>query len=151
MTQLKERGVDTEDIRKLVACFYTDDGLVAARDADTLQKVFDILTGLFGCVGVRINTTKMEVMICVAGRIHTPLDQDAYEARMSDLHRAERKGRKVECPAYGVPLATGSLRSHLASQHDQYQCFLAPTAGEEGGGDPNQWEARFYPAEGLYR
>ena len=29
--------VDTEDIRKLVACFYVDNGLIAARDADTLQ------------------------------------------------------------------------------------------------------------------
>ena len=25
ITQLKEQGVDTEDIRKLVACFYADD------------------------------------------------------------------------------------------------------------------------------
>ena len=31
-----------------------------------------------------------------------------------------------------------SLRSHMASQHDR-------------GGDPKRWEARFYPAEGLYR
>ena len=29
ITQLKERGVDTEDIRNLVARFYADDGLVA--------------------------------------------------------------------------------------------------------------------------
>ena len=45
ITQLKEQGVDMEDIRKLVACFYADNGLVAARDANTLQKAFDILTG----------------------------------------------------------------------------------------------------------
>ena len=128
--------MDTEDIRKLVAYFYADDGLVAARDADTLQKAFDILTGLFDRVGLRTNTTKTEVMICVAGRICTPLDQDAYEARMSDLHRAERKGRKVECPTCGEPLAVGSLCSHLASQHDQYQCFLGPEAGEEGAEPP---------------
>ena len=76
--------------------------------------------------------------MCLAGRILTHLDQDAYEARMSDLHRAERKGRKVECPTCGEPLAVGSLRSHLASQHNQYQCFLAPEAGEEGDGDPNR-------------
>ena len=119
ITQLEERGVDMEDIRNLVACFYADDGLVAARDADTLQKAFDILTGLFDRVGLRTNTTKTEVMICVAGRIRTPLDQDAYEARMSDLHRAERKGRKVEFPTCGETLAVGSLRSHLTSQHDQ--------------------------------
>ena len=28
---------------------------------------------------------------------------------------------------------------------------MAPEAGEEGSGDLNRWEARFYPAEGLYR
>ena len=38
ITQLKERGVDTEDVRMLLVCFYADDGLVAVRDADTLQK-----------------------------------------------------------------------------------------------------------------
>ena len=44
--------MDTEDIRKLVACFYTDNGLLAARDVDTLQKAFDILTGLLIVLGV---------------------------------------------------------------------------------------------------
>ena len=121
ISQLKEQGVDTEDIRKLVACFYADDGLVAARDPETLQKAFDILTGLFDRVGLRTNTTKTEVIVCVAGRIRTPLSEDAYEARMSDLHRKERKGRRVQCPTCGKSLAVGSLRGHLASQHDQYQ------------------------------
>ena len=78
-----------------MACFYADDGLVAARNADTLQKASDILTGLFDRVGMRTNRAKMEVMICVAGRIRTPLDQDAYEACMSDLHKVERKEQKV--------------------------------------------------------
>ena len=119
-----------------MACFYADDGLVSARDVDTLQKTFDVLTGLFDRVGFHTNTTKTEVMICVAGRIRTPLDEDAYEARMSDLHRAERKGRKVECPTCGEPLAVGLLRNHLTSRNDQYQCFLSPAAGEERDGDP---------------
>ena len=34
--QLKEGGTDTEDIRKIVTCFYADSGLVTARDAATL-------------------------------------------------------------------------------------------------------------------
>ena len=79
----------------------------------------------------------MKAMVCVAERIRTPLDQDTYEVCMSDLHRAERKERKVECPTCAEPLVVGSLRSHFASKHDQYQCFLAPEAGEEGSGDPN--------------
>ena len=66
--------MDTEDIRNLVTCFYADDRLVAARGADTLQKAFDILTGLFDRVGLRTNTTKTKVMLCVVGRICTPLD-----------------------------------------------------------------------------
>ena len=69
-------------------------------------------------VGLRTNTNKTEVMICVAGRICTPLDLDAYKARMPDLHRAERKGRKMDCPTCGKALAVGSLRSHLANQHN---------------------------------
>ena len=118
--------METKDIRKLVAFFYADDGLVAFRDAATLQKVFEVLTGFF-CVGLHTNTTKTEVMSRVVGRIRTPLDEDAYEARISYLHRAERKGREMECLTCGEPLAVGLLRSHLASQHDQYQYFLAPT------------------------
>ena len=55
---------------------------------------------------------------------------------MSDLHRAERKGRKVECPTCDEPLVVRSLRSHLTSQHDQYQYFLAPEVGEEGAETP---------------
>ena len=85
------------------------------------------------------------------GRIRTPLTQDAYEPCMLDLHRAERKERRVECPTCGKSLAVGSLRGHLASQHDQYQCFLSPVAQGEGGGDPICWEAVHYPAEGAYR
>ena len=77
-------------------------------------------------------------MICGTGRIHTPLDKDAYAACMSDLHRAERNGRKVDCPTCDQPLAMGSLRSQLVSQHDQYILvfFGAGGEGEEGAGTP---------------
>ena len=99
---------------------YADNRLVAARDTGTLQKVFDILKSLFDRVGLRINTSKTEVMICVAGCIHTHLDKDAYGPPMSDLHRTERKGRKVDCPTCGHPLAVGPLHSHLTIQHNQH-------------------------------
>ena len=68
----------------------------------------------------------------VPGRVRTPLSEDAYQARMLDLHCGERKGRRVHCHICSKELAVGSLAGHLASQHDTYQCFLAPGATNEG-------------------
>ena len=132
------QGVDTEDIRRIIACFCADARLVASRDAPTLQKYFDMLTALFDQVGLRTKTTKTEFMIFLPGCIRTPLTQDAYKDRMSDLQKAERKGRKVNCPARNKPFAVGSLKGHNASQHDQYQCFLVPEPRQEEGREPQR-------------
>ena len=70
---------------------------------------------------------------------------------MSELHREERKGRRVPCHVCQEEMAVGSLASHLATQHDVYQCFVAPGAERAGAGDGATLEARFYPAEGAYR
>ena len=47
MRQLEEQGVDTADIREIVACFCADNGLIAARDSTTLQDTIDNLVALF--------------------------------------------------------------------------------------------------------
>ena len=60
--------------------------LVASRDDDTLKKAFDIVTGLFGHIGLRINTSKTKIVIFTVGRIRAPLSQDVYEAQMPDLY-----------------------------------------------------------------
>ena len=72
-------GMGLEDVRRLMACFYADDGLIVARDPEDLQVAFDVLTGLFDRVGLRTNTTKTEAMVFLPGRIRTPLTAEAYE------------------------------------------------------------------------
>ena len=58
MRQLEEQGADTADIREIVACFYADDGLIAARDPTTLQDAIDALITLFERAGLKTNTGK---------------------------------------------------------------------------------------------
>ena len=105
----------------------------------------------FLSLGLRTNTSKTEVMACVAGRIRSPLDKDAYEDRMSDHHRAERKGQKVDCPTCGKALAVGSLPSQSGEPARPVSVFLALVAGKEGGRDPTCWEAPLYPEDGNFR
>ena len=89
-------GFDTANIRTIVAVFYADDGLIAARDPKTLQTAFDLLTGLFDRVGLETNTAKTEVMVFLPGRIRSCLSVEAYKSRTDALYRATRGG-KVEC------------------------------------------------------
>ena len=137
MRKLEEKGADTEDIRQIVACFYADDGLIAARGPSTLQKAINTLVAIFERVGLQTNTEKTEAMMVVPGRIWTPLTKEAYQVRMSDCHQEERKGRRVACHVCQEEMAVGSLKSHLATQHDVYQCFVAPGA-ERGPSGPRK-------------
>ena len=57
-------GIGVE-IRSFLAAFFADDGLVQSRDPVFLQHSFDILIDLFERVGLRTNTTKTKVMVCV--------------------------------------------------------------------------------------
>ena len=45
-----------EQIRELLADFYTDDSLIQSRDPTFLQFAFDKLASLFKCVGLVTNT-----------------------------------------------------------------------------------------------
>ena len=121
--QLILEGIPLGQVRVLVAIFYADDGLIAARNAKHLQTAIDLLTALFDRVGLQTNTTKTEAMTFVPGKIRTSLSETAYRARMEEDFRGANKGRKVECGVCGMMLAVGSLASHQASQHDTYQSF----------------------------
>ena len=66
-------GFNTADIWTIVTVFYADDDLIAARDPSTLQTAFNLLTGLFDCVGLETNTTKIESMVFFPGSIRTYL------------------------------------------------------------------------------
>ena len=66
------------EIRSFLAAFYADDGLIQGRDPVQLQASFDVLIELFERVGLRTNTTKTQVMVCVPGKIRTQLGADVY-------------------------------------------------------------------------
>ena len=83
------------DIRRLLVVFYANDGLTVARDPVVLQQAFDSLCSHLDRVSLKTNTTKTEVMVFLPGRIRTCLTDNAYEARMGDLYRKERRRRKV--------------------------------------------------------
>ena len=51
-----------ESIQTLAALFYAADGLVPSPERTRLQGSFDVLTGLFGQVGLRTNEVKMVSM-----------------------------------------------------------------------------------------
>ena len=73
--QLILEGIPLGQVRVLVAIFYADDGLIAARNSKHLQTAIDLLTALFDRVGLQTNTTKTEAMIFMPGKIRTSLSE----------------------------------------------------------------------------
>ena len=151
---MEAAGINAADIRTIAAVFYADDGLVAVRDAKTLQDAFDILISLFERVGLVTNTSKTEVMVFLPGRIRTGLSENAYLSRMDTLHRESKKGGRLECHVCRKEFAAGSLASHLASQHGIYHAHLM--ADEEEAEEvctpvpakPAVWIGTHFPATG---
>ena len=75
-------GLGLEDVRELFACFYADDGLVAARDPEHLQLAFDLLAALFDRVRLKTNTLKTEAMtfvpLCSQNDQNRPVERDLH-------------------------------------------------------------------------
>ena len=65
----KGRGLGFDNVRQLFACFYADDGLLAARGPKHLKLTFDLFTSLFDRVGLKTNTSKTYAMTFLLGRI----------------------------------------------------------------------------------
>ena len=150
--QMEAADFDTTDIRVIAAVFYADDGLIAARDAKRLQQAFDMLIDLFDRVGLATNETKTKVMVFLPGRIRTCLSEDTYLSRLDALHRADRKGGKVECHVCSVQFRKGSLASHLATQHGIYHAHLLAGADTCQPADESRtYWARHLPAEGVWQ
>ena len=70
---------------------------------------------------------------------------------MGDVFRAEKTGRRVECHICRSSLAVGSLRSHLSTQHDEYQCFVVKDSQEGPLLPPRRLTAAFFHEEGKFR
>ena len=73
-----EREGIGDKVAKWMVAFYIDNGLVASRDPVWLQSSFDILVGLFECIGLFTNATKTKVMTCMPGRIREGYSDEAY-------------------------------------------------------------------------
>ena len=58
---------------ELFAIFYVDDGYIALRDPDFLQKALDMLVKIFQRTGLEINTAKTQAMVCTPGKIRVQL------------------------------------------------------------------------------
>ena len=106
-------------IRKLQALFYADDGLLASRSSEFLQRAFDCLIGLFERVGLKTNTSKTKAMTCFPGHISGSMSSRAYKRRMQGEGESPRarKRRRVQCPACGIDISAGSLQQHMQRQH----------------------------------
>jgi hypothetical protein len=76
--QSQESGEYKEDelsemMTMLFAIFYVNDAYLASWDAGSLQHALDILVNLFERVGLQMNTSKTQTMICTPGRIRMQL------------------------------------------------------------------------------
>lgn len=95
------------DIKDKAALFYADDGLLGSTDPDWLQQAFDVLVDLFERVGLRTNTDKTKVMICMPGHIRDRVSAAAYKRprdSQGETYRP-RKKRHVSCPECDKDLA----------------------------------------------
>ena len=111
-----------EELRKILAIFYTDDALLASRDPALLQEALDVMVELFERVGLRTNTAKTKVMICVPGKIRTRHTTAVYNnSRERLMWAAEHQHRLVTCDICDQELQAVSLDSHLATQHEVYR------------------------------
>ena len=103
----------------LVAYLYSDDGLVVSTQPERLQRAFDVLTGLLGWFGLRMNTRKTFSMSCQP--CHNPglVSSEVYKCQTTctGLTFQEQQRRRVYCPECGVVVAAELLLTHRQSQH----------------------------------
>ena len=62
-------------LEELFAIFYVNDGYIASRDPEFLQKALNMLVEIFRRTGLETNTKKTQAMICTPGRIRVQLSR----------------------------------------------------------------------------
>eukprot|EP00978_Attheya_sp_CCMP212_P003779 scaffold8023_cov54-Attheya_sp.AAC.7 len=107
------------EVKEQCVLFYADDELLSARNKDWVQDSFDILIRIFERVGLRMNISKTQAMICTPGHISGGQSTSAYQWRMTGIgeNYQERQRRQVVCPDCDVCLAQSSLTHHMWVQH----------------------------------
>jgi hypothetical protein len=132
LRELREgSALELDNIKHLMATFfaifYVNDAYLASRDPDFLQRVLDVIVGLFAHVGLETNTQKTHTMICTPGRICIQLLEDSYaQMRWGMTLAGEWESWMVVCHQSNTLVKASSLRRHLAEQHNTYQAVVAP-------------------------
>ena len=125
--ELRERGDYKEwELDKLVSIFFTifyvNNVYLTSRDTEFLQRALDLLVSLFERMGLEMNVSKMQTMICTPGRIRTQLPADSYRRlQRGRVTPAKWNTRDVECLKCGKMMKATSLCRHLADMHNVYQ------------------------------
>ncbi len=112
-----------EAVHNYCIAFFVENGLVTVRCPVWLQLSFDILIKLFKRINLLANSDKTKVVTCMPGRIRVARTEVEY-ANQQARNTTTSKRHRVECEVCGTSLATGSLRSHLETQHDIFWSFV---------------------------
>ena len=56
-------------LEELFAIFYVDDGYIASRDPDFLQRALDMMVNIFRRTHLETNTAKTQAMVCTPGKM----------------------------------------------------------------------------------
>jgi hypothetical protein len=109
------------------AIFYVDDAYLVSHDPYFLQRVLDVIVGLFDCIGLETNVQKMQAMVCTPGRICIQLPEDSYARMRGGMTPAgEWESWMVVCCQCNAAVQASSLHRHLAEQHNTYQAVVVP-------------------------
>jgi hypothetical protein len=125
--QLRQGGeYKEEELSELMATFfaifYVNDAYLASWDTGFLQHALNILVDLFKRVGLQMNTSKTQSMICTLRQIWTQLPTESYRRMQQGRVTAGKwNARDLECQQCGKELKASSLGRHLADVHDIYQ------------------------------
>ena len=138
-------------LRLFVALFYADDGYIASRDPELLDRALEIIVGLFERVGLRTNTSKTETMICTPGKIRTRLSASSYYRRYAGFSDAKGwASRKVECDKCGKVMKASSLEGHMETQHGVYCSSVVPEEYLQPPDGGKRYRASKSLADGKY-
>ena len=123
VTVVSEKEAVPEGLRRsiqhLVDYFCTDGILIASIQAVWIQRSFDVLVDLFNRAGLQTNFRKTVSMVFQP--CHSPggMLEEAYTLRMTGegpMYQ-NRLRRRVRCLEYKAKMSTGSLQTHLQTQH----------------------------------
>ena len=118
-------------VRDSLSIFYADDAIIAVRDAELVQELLNVIADLFERLGLRTNTTKTVLMVCVPGRIKKRLSTSTYHQVREGMESTGKwRRRRVTYDICDAELSANSLDEHLRMQHGVFrscvidQCFL---------------------------